>query len=716
MRSSAVRISLYAAALAAGGSFGLLFEEGAALWMFGAAVVGAAAGSAGRYRFALLPPLAALYGVVAAYGPAALIPFGGWSGAISAAQRDVPGALGTMYLQPVPYEPAAGLLLLLSPLVVLLGGLAVSATLYEESPVLSLVMLGVALGVISTVSFEEGIVPYFAAFLLSGVLLLLASGGGFYGISLGGLAAGGAVAAAVLVLPQTPLASAAIQPSLVDWTNLGAGDTSRLATEADVGDYLDSGRDAKLMTVQSPEPLYWRGGTLDSFDGVRWSSTLEEGEPDGAEISPGIETQTVRQQVEIADARTNLVFGGYDIQDVSLPGAETRTDGSWSVDYQLQKGQSYEVLSEVPQPTEEQLASAGTDYPEEVEQRFFQLPSDRPDEVADTAGIIRRDYSTSNPYEKARAIQRYLLYDGNFTYNLDVDYRRADQAIEDFLGEGREGFCTQFATSMALIAREMGVPSRVVYGATSGEEIREDEYLVRGANMHTWVEIYFPGVGWYPFDPTPGRGLTGAMQENAPPPSSGGSYGGELQPGSPALNSESPVTAPSTPEGEEPPSTVAEGARKAGPEEEAGIPAYALAVPLCVALFGAAPLLRFALLRRGKPADYYRDMAGRLEDLPGNAEARGGASLTPSERLTTLARSAGLEEEPFARLARAYTEHLYSPRPASDVAAAYTTARSAYGRLPLWRRTLAAMNPASLSRRAAGAVSKLPRRLVRAVR
>ena len=138
MRGAAVRLTLYAAVLAAGGAFGLLFEGGAALWMLGAAAVGIAAGSAGRYRFALVPPLAVAYGVVAAYGPATLSPLGGWSAALSAAQRDVPGALGTMYLQPVPYEPSAGLLLLLSPLVVLLGGLAVSATLYEGSPVLSL--------------------------------------------------------------------------------------------------------------------------------------------------------------------------------------------------------------------------------------------------------------------------------------------------------------------------------------------------------------------------------------------------------------------------------------------------------------------------------------------------------------------------------------------------------------------------------------------------
>ena len=99
-----------------------------------------------------------------------------------------------------------------------------------------------------------------------------------------------------------------------------------------------------------------------------------------------------------------------------------------------------------------------------------------------------------------------------------MSYRRADKAIEEFLGDGKEGFCTQFSTSMALLLREMGVPSRVVYGATSGEEVSQGEYLVRGSNMHTWVEAYFPGVGWYPFNPTPGFSMPATMEANAPRP------------------------------------------------------------------------------------------------------------------------------------------------------------------------------------------------------
>src|SRR3712207_2517493 len=86
------------------------------------------------------------------------------------------------------------------------------------------------------------------------------------------------------------------------------------------------------------------------------------------------------------------------------------------------------------------------------------------------------------------------------------------------LFRSKEGFCTQFATSMALLLRESGVPSRVVYGSTAGQEDEPGEYVVTGSNMHTWVEAYFPGVGWYPFDPTPGFSMPSAMEANAPRP------------------------------------------------------------------------------------------------------------------------------------------------------------------------------------------------------
>ena len=98
----------------------------------------------------------------------------------------------------------------------------------------------------------------------------------------------------VLALPSAPLAKEALRPAAVDWTKIGTSDASRLALEVDVGDYLTTGRDAQLMRIESPEPLLWRGGTLDYFDGARWSSTVEPVEDCGEEISAGVPTYEVQ--------------------------------------------------------------------------------------------------------------------------------------------------------------------------------------------------------------------------------------------------------------------------------------------------------------------------------------------------------------------------------------------------------------------------------------
>jgi hypothetical protein len=258
--------------------------------------------------------------------------------------------------------------------------------------------------------------------------------------------AGAVVVGLVLLLPALPGAREVIRPGLVDWTRIGTGGTSRLAVEADVGDYLTAGRDAELLRIRSPEPLLWRGGTLDYFDGARWSSTTQPGQDYGEEISDGVPTRNVVQAVEVLNAETDLLFGGYRMTSVSLTGARERSDASWSSSLPLQQGSDYRVLSEIPQPTEAQLEAAGDAYPAEVREKFLQLPEGRPEILGEIAQSIDRDYNPATPYAAARAVERYLIFDGGFTYNLNVDYSRADRAIEEFLGDGREGFCTQFAT------------------------------------------------------------------------------------------------------------------------------------------------------------------------------------------------------------------------------------------------------------------------------
>jgi transglutaminase-like putative cysteine protease len=713
------RVSLYAAALATGGSFAILFTGdvyvwfdpssivaigGGAFWaMLIAALVAVLVGSAGRYRFVLLFPTTVVYTLLAAYGLPPLFSLSGWRDLFFRIGADIYEALAIMYAEPLPYDLHPGLFVVLIPVVMIVVTFATSATLYEGSPVVSIAVFGLTIGILSTITFEEGAGPFFAVFLVSAVALLLCTGSSKPGLA--GILAGGVVVVVVLAIPRGPFAGETISPGLIDWTRIGVGGTSRLDVQADVGDYLTTGRDTELMRVESSEPLLWRAGTLDYFNGVRWLDTTQPGTNDGEEIAPGIPTKIVRQHFEILNARTDVLFGGYKIVQTSERFATENSDGSWSVSQPLSENSSYYVVSEVPQPTTKQLESAGTDYPSVVAQTFLQIPANEPSVVTETARQIQRDYDPQTPYETARAIERYLVYDGGFVYNLDVSYRRADKAIEEFLGDGREGFCTQFATSMALLLRESGIPSRVVYGATVGQKTGPDEYVVTGSNMHTWVEAYFPGVGWYPFDPTPGFSMPSVMEANAPRPAIPTGQQGYFGP-DPLVNrrlQERQTPQQSQQIAEDQSSTSSRGA------EQGGLPWPLLAL-VPVLLLAAVPLTKRALLLRGRPEDLYRDLTGRLRDVlpPGQSAIADSPALTPAERVLLLAGAVGVEEGPMEGFARAYSEHLYSARRdngPNHVAQTYRTALGAFERLPRWRRTLGAVNPASLLARAKRAAS-----------
>jgi len=722
------RVPLYAAALATGGAFAILFTGdffawfppssivaagGGAFWaMVLAALVAALVGSAGRYRFVLLFPVTVLYTFFAVYGWPPLFSLGGWRDLFFRVAADVYQALGIMYNEPVPYDLYPGLFVVLIPVVMIVVTFATSATLYEESPIISIAVLGLTIGILSTINFEDGAGPFFAVFLVCAVAVLLSPGAESPGPA--GLLAGAIVVALVLAVPRIPLADATISPGFIDWTRIVTGGTSRLDVQADVGDYLTSGRDAEIMRVRSSEPLLWRGGTLDYFDGIRWWDTTEPGAEDGEEIFPGVETQPVRQRFEVLNAHTDLIFGGYKIVGTSEPTATPNSDGSWSVADPLEEGSRYEVISRVPQPTTAQLQSAGTHYPPLVREKFLQLPENRPEVIAETAQKIQNDYDPRTPYETARAVERYLVYDGGFVYTLDVSYSRADRAIEEFLGDGRQGFCTQFATSMALLLRELDVPSRVVYGSTAGQEAGPGEYIVTGSNMHTWVEVYFPGVGWYPFDPTPGFSMPSAMESNAPRPAILDSSQ-NLSPENPALSGrmqgevETPRQSRNTPESGR--AATSEGGERTVP--------WPLLVLVPVLLAAAVPLAKKALLARGRPEDLYRDLTGRLRDVlpPGRTAIADSPALTPTERIMLLAGAVGFEEGPMEEFARAYSDHLYSADPGSHhVSSAYRRALRTYEGLPRWRRTLGAANPASLLVRAKRSVSAWKMRLAKALR
>lgn len=141
---------------------------------------------------------------------------------------------------------------------------------------------------------------------------------------------------------------------------------------------------------------------------------------------------------------------------------------------------------------------------DEAKRDYLDLPKGIEQGVYDLAREITLDAGT--PYEKARALELYLLK--NYTYSTEVNYPPANRDfVSYFLLDSKKGYCSYFASAMAVMARMAGIPSRYVEGylvPASGDE----GTIVTGENAHAWVELYFQGVGWIPFNPTPGSGDT----------------------------------------------------------------------------------------------------------------------------------------------------------------------------------------------------------------
>lgn len=143
---------------------------------------------------------------------------------------------------------------------------------------------------------------------------------------------------------------------------------------------------------------------------------------------------------------------------------------------------------------------------------YTQLPKDLPERVSDLAEEITAEHS--NQYDQALAIEQYFGRSG-FTYEIEgVPTPEADEDyVDQFLFETQYGYCDNYSTAMTVMLRTLDIPARWVKGFTAGEQTGQtmstedgdfDQYEVTNMNAHSWVEVYFPEVGWVPFEPTQG--------------------------------------------------------------------------------------------------------------------------------------------------------------------------------------------------------------------
>ena len=256
------------------------------------------------------------------------------------------------------------------------------------------------------------------------------------------------------------------------------------------------------FSVESDRRSYWRVGSYDRFTGGSWVRSGESTTYDGELDPPPGPSVTVEQTITAETTLNSMPAAWKPVEvrgNVQRATQVTAEEGLRAA-APISPGETYTVVSERPAYTSRQLRDAGTDYPDAIRDRYLGLPESTPDRVAERTAAIVEGSNASNPYEAAVAIERYL--ESNKEYSLTVERPRGNIA-DAFLFEMDAGYCTYYATTMAVMLRTQGIPTRMATGYTPGERVAEDEWVVRGLNAHAWVEVYFPEVGWVAFDPTP---------------------------------------------------------------------------------------------------------------------------------------------------------------------------------------------------------------------
>jgi transglutaminase-like putative cysteine protease len=256
------------------------------------------------------------------------------------------------------------------------------------------------------------------------------------------------------------------------------------------------------FTVSATAGDYWRVAAYDRYTGDGWVRTGSSRPLEGRLRGPPGRNERLVQRYEVQSTLRTIpaAWRPIDVEgDAEDIAAVTDIGGLQPQQGErLEEGDTYEIESRRPAAGPRELSQAGDDYPDELEDRFTQLPSSLPERVEERAERITGN--ASNPYEVARVVERWL--ENNRAYSLQVDKPDGDIA-DKFLFEMRRGYCTYYATTMTVMLRTLDIPARFVVGYTPGERVGNDRWVVRGLDSHAWVEVYFPDVGWVKFDPTP---------------------------------------------------------------------------------------------------------------------------------------------------------------------------------------------------------------------
>ena len=467
--------------------------------------------------------------------------------------------------------------------------------------------------------------------------------------------------------------------------------------------------DRELFTVEvlQDERQYWRLTSLDEFDGNGWGARSDYADATGplaGTIDPATEGAAIVQTVSLSGLGNSYL-------PVAFEPRRVIDDGGVALEYETASGSlikarsaavsgpsrfTYSAESVVPAIADpDRLRGVDTSALDADFLAFnTQLPDDARQVVLDEAQRVTA--GSRSDYHRALLLQDYFRLDGGFRYDLQVHSDHGTDSLEEFLFDVRAGYCQQFATAYAAMARSVGLPTRVAVGFTWGEwgstRGEQGAYVVRGEHAHAWPEVYFAGTGWVRFEPTPGRGAPGDFaitghvanqaglqpsgELRAPQPDAAlsGVSGDGAGSGFAGLRNPLDQGAASGPDAAE---RSAGAGDSAGPFVE-GVPRLVAVGVLVMAaaalMLGSVPVLR-RLDRRRVRARLADDPAGLIEEWWGDAvEALALAGLAPStfETPLELARRVAVargEVGPVSELATLATHGRYALNTSASMAA-----------------------------------------------
>ncbi|MCC5952498.1 MAG: transglutaminase domain-containing protein [Acidimicrobiia bacterium] len=543
-----------------------------------------------------------------------------------------------------------------------------------------------------------------------------------------------AVIAGIVVGPQVPGAD---DEPVLDFGSASAGDGQRVTISplVDIQRRLVEQSDIELFTVFSNERSYWRLTSLETFDDGIWRSSGRYRAINGPLPSSGstrAPTTAVDQFVEVSALSALWLPAAFEPRRIDAPqDVRFHEDSSTLIvdtDVPTSDGFSYRVTSEVPMLTADLLVAADEPPPEDVAERYLELPAD----LTPVAGAVAQEVAgdAASPYEAALALQQWFR--SEFTYSLEVPPGHDGDAIESFL-DARAGYCEQFAGTYAVMARSLGIPARVSVGFTPGivDPASPDLYRVRGEHAHAWPEVWLGRYGWVPFEPTPGRGAPGAEAYTGVPEE-------QVVSGGDGLDTEQPTTTTTlapTPDQPGPPTSppaldtdeVARGALPTDETDSGGPPAALVLVLLgALAYLLVVPgALKLRKDRRRRATDPPARIAAAWDDTLDALALVGAVPLrseTASEFLERAGRRLRSDGAALGLLAQAPDAARFAPPPLDDAVADDAETASAAvvstveSRLTPLRRALQWFDPRPLLRSSPTKNARITRHRATAVR